>query len=116
MSETMDPAEAKALRREFDEVVNMTPGALEKWLETDDSKAVGMTREGEQEAVGHQSGERIVGLLRKPAAKLDAEDFAHMRKVASYVRRHLAQGGPKADKEHSRWRHSLMNWGHDPLK
>ena len=39
-----------------------------------------------------------------------------MNKVVGYVHRHLAQGGPKEDVEHSRWRHSLMNWGHDPLK
>ena len=39
-----------------------------------------------------------------------------MRKVVGYVRRHLAQGGPAEDAAHSRWRHSLMNWGHDPLK
>ena len=39
-----------------------------------------------------------------------------MRKVVGYTRRHLAQGGPDGDKEHSRWRYSLMNWGHDPLK
>jgi hypothetical protein len=38
-----------------------------------------------------------------------------MRKVIGYVRRHCAQG-PAGDKEHSRWRYSLMNWGHDPLK
>jgi len=39
-----------------------------------------------------------------------------MRKVVGYTRRHLAQGGPDGDEEHSRWRYSLMNWGHDPLK
>jgi hypothetical protein len=33
-----------------------------------------------------------------------------------YVRRHLEQGGPDGDVEGSAWRHSLMNWGHDPLK
>ncbi len=38
-----------------------------------------------------------------------------MRKVVGYVHRHLAQGGPQKDKEHSPWRYSLMNWGHDPL-
>ena len=37
-----------------------------------------------------------------------------MRKVTGYVHRHLAQG-PRVDVEHSRWRYSLMNWGHDPL-
>jgi len=29
--------------------------------------------------------------------------------------RHLAQR-PDGDVEHTRWRYSLMNWGHDPLK
>jgi hypothetical protein len=40
-----------------------------------------------------------------------------MRKVVGYIRRHTKQGPPeKADTETSRWRYSLMNWGHDPLK
>ena len=38
-----------------------------------------------------------------------------MKKVVSYVHRHSAQK-PSGDIEHSRWRLSLMNWGHDPLK
>jgi hypothetical protein len=38
-----------------------------------------------------------------------------MHKVHSYVSRHSAQR-PHGDVEHSRWRYSLMNWGHDPLK
>jgi hypothetical protein len=37
-----------------------------------------------------------------------------MRKVVGYVRRHLAQR-PPGDVRDTRWRHSLMNWGHDPL-
>lgn len=65
-------------------------------------------------AVGHQSGRRIVEIKRKKKADLTDEDYAHMRKVIGYVHRHLAQGGTKDDKEHSRWRYSLMNWGHDP--
>jgi hypothetical protein len=44
------------------------------------------------------------------------EDYAHMRKVVGYVHRHLKQGGPEEDSEHSPWRYSLMNWGHDPIK
>jgi hypothetical protein len=37
-----------------------------------------------------------------------------MRKVVGYVRRHGAQ--QPANIYTSRWRYSLMNWGHDPLK
>ncbi len=61
-----------------------------------------------------QIGKRIVAIKRKAKADLTDDDYAHMKKVVAYVRRHLAQGGPDKDKAHSDWRYSLMNWGHDP--
>ncbi|HEX7301630.1 DUF3140 domain-containing protein [Lentzea sp.] len=100
-------------RDEFGEAVNMTASALEKWLETDESKAAGDKSSGE--STGHASGRRIVELLRTKKDDLTDSDHQHMRKVVGYVHRHLAQR-PKGDVEDSRWRHSLMNWGHDPLK
>ena len=105
-----------AIRRDFDEVVNMTPKELEDWLATDESQEVGWGNDDGGESVGHESGRRIVAIKRKKKAELDDDDLAHMRKVVGYVHRHRKQGGPKEDKEHSRWRYSLMNWGHDPLK
>ncbi|MDK1476316.1 DUF3140 domain-containing protein [Streptomyces sp. 549] len=101
-------------RRDFHEVVNMAPAELEKWLGTEESQAAGQHRDG-GESTGHASGRRIVELLRRKKADLTADDHAHMRKVVGYVRRHLAQQ-PSGDVADSRWRHSLMNWGHDPLK
>ena len=101
----------------FGEAVNMTPAALEKWLDTDDSKRVGWKGDdgkGAGESVGHESGRHIVAIKRKKKAELTDEDIAHMKKVVGYVHRHAAQGGPAKDKEHSDWRYSLMNWGHDP--
>lgn len=100
----------------FREAVNMAPGRLETWLATEDSRSVGWSADGEGESVGHKEGERIVAIRRKRKGALTADDYKHMRKVVGYVRRHLAQGGPSEDKAHSRWRYSLMNWGHDPLK
>lgn len=38
-----------------------------------------------------------------------------MRKVIGYVHRHLAQR-PGGDVRETKWRWSLMNWGHDPLR
>jgi hypothetical protein len=49
-------------------------------------------------------------------AELSDDDFAHMRKVTGYVKRHRAQRPQQEDVEDSRWRYSLMNWGHGPLK
>ncbi|MBI0296376.1 DUF3140 domain-containing protein [Streptomyces sp. PRKS01-29] len=100
-------------RRAFDEAVNMTAGELERWLDTDESKSVG--QRGDGESVGHASGRRIVELLHTKKADLGDEDIAHMRKVVGYVHRHLKQR-PGGDLTDTRWRYSLMNWGHDPLK
>ena len=103
-----------AIVRDFKAAVNMTPAALEKWLATGESRAVGITHGEGTESVGHHSGRRIVELLRKKDAELSDADVAHMRKVVGYVHRHLAQR-PAGDVRHTRWRWSLMNWGHDPL-
>jgi hypothetical protein len=105
--------EAK-VRREFDEVVNMSAAELGEWLNTENSRKVGFKREGGSESVGHASGRRILGLLGKKKDDLTADDYAHMRKVVGYVRRHGAQRPENIYT--SRWRYSLMNWGHDPTK
>ncbi|WP_066777087.1 DUF3140 domain-containing protein [Sphingomonas sp. CCH5-D11] len=105
--------------KDFNEAVNMPPAEIEKFLDTAESKRVGWKGEdgqGEGESVGHASGRRIVAIKRTKKADLTDDDYAHMKKVVGYVRRHMAQGGPEEDKEHSNWRYSLMNWGHDPLK
>ncbi len=108
------PDDRAATLRAFKAAVNMAPHALEKWLATGESRAVGITHGEGHESVGHHSGRRIVELLRTPEAELCESDLAHMRKVVGYVHRHLAQR-PSGDVRHTRWRWSLMNWGHDPL-
>ena len=99
---------------EFDEAVNMGRKELENWLETDESREVGQ-KDGGGESEGHESGRRIVEILDKKKDDYTDDDLDHMRRVVSYVHRHQAQK-PKGDVEDSRWRYSLMNWGHDPLK
>ena len=108
--------DADTIRREFGEAVNMTAGELEEWLRTDESQSVGQKSSGSDESTGHESGRRIVELLHTKKADLTDDDLAHMRKVHGYVQRHLAQEPAKEDVATSRWRYSLMNWGHDPLK
>jgi len=111
------------IRRDFGEAVNMTPKELATWLESEESESVGVTSGGRKksssggaESVGHDSGEKILAILRKKQGDLDDDDFAHMRKVTGYVKRHRAQRPEHEDIADSRWRYSLMNWGHDPLK
>jgi hypothetical protein len=101
----------------FHDAVNMTPEEIEAWLETEESRKVGYTRPGETESVGRASARQIVQILRTDKAALDGGDYAHMRKVAGFVARHRGQGPHDEYRVPvSRWRYSLMNWGHDPLK
>lgn len=99
---------------EFNDLVNVTAKQLDDWLETDDSKAVGQKKDG-GESTGHHMGREIVGLLGKKKSDYTDDDYAAMRKVIGYIKRHSAQR-PDGDVEHTPWRYSLMNWGHDPLK
>ena len=110
------PIDRERIESYFAKAVNMTADELEEWLQTPESWRVGW--KGvlglADESVGHASGRRIVGILRTAPCNLDERDYAHMRKVTGYVRRHLAQ--QPVNTVTSRWRYSLMNWGHDPLR
>lgn len=113
----MEKAFRDEIWRRFGEAVNMAPAELEDWLESEESRKVGWKGpdgKGSGESVGHASGRRIVAIKRRKKAELTDEDYAHMRKVAGYVARHKAQRPENVVT--SRWRYSLMNWGHDPLK
>ncbi|HEV2533696.1 DUF3140 domain-containing protein [Phenylobacterium sp.] len=114
------PEAERRIRDEFDALVNLTSDELAAWLETPESRKVGMVRRGEAESVGRQSARRILAMRAKPVEDLADADYDHMKKVIGYCRRHLAQRPPVlrmgGDVTHTRWRYSLMNWGHDPLR
>lgn len=101
------------IKRAFTAAINMSGPELTRWLETPQSHSVGFVRDGATESVGHASGRRIVAILR--AKRFTEADYAHMRKTVGFIRRHRAQR-PYGDISRTRWRYSLMNWGHDPMK
>ena len=118
----LDGVERRTIALEFKAVVNMSPAVLRTWLTTSDSQSVGMTHDGEKvtkpgagKAVGHEMGCRILSMRAKKASDLDNEDYLAMQKVIGYIHRHIKQR-PAGDVADTRWRKSLMNWGHDPLK
>ncbi len=113
----MAEIDREKVRKDFDEAVNMTASELKKWLTSKKSRQVGWKGKdgkGSGESVGHASGRRIVAILGKQKSALSDDDYALMRKAVGYIRRHRAQ--EPANVATSRWRYSLMNWGHDPLK
>jgi len=97
----------------FTALVNMTPRAIEVWHYTAQSKSVGQDA-GDGVSIGVKAGLHTIKLLRKRGAP-DTDDIKHMRRVISFIKRMRAQA-PRKDRETSRWRYALMNWGHDPLK
>jgi hypothetical protein len=110
-----DDIERQRTWKEFKSAVNMTASEIRKWLDGDESKSVGQKSDGGKESTGHASGRHIVEILETKKADLSPDDYAHMRKVVGYVKRHLAQR-PSGSVDDSAWRFSLMNWGHDPVK
>jgi len=101
----------------FRDAVNMDAADLSSWLRTPESHSVGWPKDRPPgvESVGHASGRRIVKILKAGTTAASDDDVAHMRKVVGYVHRHLKQR-PAGDVTRTRWRYSLMNWGHDPVR
>jgi hypothetical protein len=110
----MPPPDRNRTAQAFVGAVNMSADEIEQWLDTLESWTVGFRKDGATESVGHASGRRIAAILRTPEPERDADDYAHMRRVVGFIRRHRAQ--EPANPVTSRWRYSLMNWGCDPLK
>ncbi|KAG6288583.1 hypothetical protein E4U46_003151 [Claviceps purpurea] len=113
--------------QEFNDLVNMTASELEKWLKSSDSNSAGWPKDSEGgESVGHDSGRKIVEILKanpqKKPDRYDDDQVEHMRKVVSYCKRHLAQESSanknKSTEELKKTKSyaSLKNWGHDILK
>ena len=104
----------ETIRARFRATVNMSAGEIEAWLDGPESRRVGFVRAGGSESVGRESGRRTARILRLAEPELGEEDYRHMQRVVGFVARHRAQ--EPANPVTSRWRWSLMNWGHDPLK
>lgn len=96
----------------FAEIVNMTPREIADWHKTEASASVGQDS-GDGVSVGVKAGQRTIALLKSKRAPTP-DDIKHMRRVISFIRR-LSMQAPRKNRETSRWRYALMNWGHDPL-
>lgn len=106
--------ERQEILDEFNEAVNMSASEIKKWLKTEESHSVGQKNK-KGKIKGRKSGKKIVKILQKNKSDYQKKDFKHMKKVISYVHRHLAQK-PSGNIEETPWRYSLMNWGNDPMK
>jgi uncharacterized protein DUF3140 len=94
------------LWRDFRRVVNMSVSALMDWLKIAPADP---DWEVQPDPAGLWTGYRVLNILRKHRADLDAEDIAVMRRVIDDVR-------AEPTTEFSAWHRRLLSIGHDPLK
>ena len=109
----LKPKQQEVLQ-DFQSAVNMEASEIKQWLKTEESHSVGQ-KDKNGKIKGRKSGKKIVKILQKDHTDYQKKDFRHMKKVVSYVHRHLAQK-PSGEIKETPWRYSLMNWGHDPIK
>ncbi len=94
------------LWNEFQRSVNMSMSALIDWLRIAPADP---DWEVLPDPAGLWTGYRVLNIMRKQRAELDAEDVAVMRRVIDDV-----QAEPSA--QFSAWHRRLLSIGHDPLK
>lgn len=101
------------LWQDFHTVVNMTSRELEDWLRTEGARE--STEPLPDEAGAGHPGRRVLEILGKRRRDLTPADVAVMDYVVSTVSgQRNEQMNTRAGDE--RWRHRLMDLGHDPLK
>jgi len=101
----------------FHSLINLSPDELADWLDTEDSWNTGQILPGETEATGHKAGREIEDMMRNGKGEFGEKEIALMRRTVSFIKRHGAQKERMQTKniENSRWRHSLLNWGHGKI-
>jgi hypothetical protein len=97
----------------FHEVVNMNSEELRTWLLVDAANEDAFPADPDLGLA--ELGRRVVDILRKRKVDLTDADVAAMREVVDFVEKALITP-PTEEAANARWRRSLMNVGHDPLK
>ena len=110
MSSRRIDVDTERLWAEFHEVVNMSSPELRGWLLTEAVDEHGALPESDVDELG----EHVLRILSKRKVDLTRDDLDTMSRVVEIIRTELADP-PPAGASDSRWRHSLMDLGHDPL-
>lgn len=102
-------AEKEEIRREFRELVNMSPSEIEAVVESECG--------GAGDNNGRVAANRVIRLLEKPQGEWTSEDYSAAVKVTSYIKRasKIRGGEPVSEAcEGTTNEYSLKRWGHDP--
>jgi hypothetical protein len=106
-----DP-EVERLWEQFHAAVNMTSEQLRAWLLTQGSGEEAFTVDPDLDVP--QPGRRILAVLRKRKGDLTSTDLTVMREAVERIAE-LRERPPTDGGADGRWRHALLDLGHDPL-
>ena len=88
----LSPEEEAQIRAEFGRLANMSQAELRAWLETPQSRKVGMVRKGETESVGRQSAKKILKIRDTAVAGVSVGIADSIPELLDAVDGYLAEG------------------------
>ena len=117
--------EQKQLYSIWKKLINMSASEIEKFLDSDEGKAAGLSRQeartagagGKKIKSGRDSARAIIRMLETKKEDWTENDWAWAKRQVSFLKRMLGVKAPlmKDDKK-TRKTLALMVWGHNPLK
>ena len=108
--------------RKWRDLVNMSVSELEKFMESEEGKAAGLSRSEASKAgirSGRDSARAIIRMKQKKPEEWTAADWGWAGRQISFISRMRGNDGPLTDPktgEKTRKLTSLLIWGHDPRK
>lgn len=106
---------------EWKKLVNMSPGELRDFLNSDDGREAGLSKAAARKQgikSGQESAQWILKMKAKPKSQWTPTMWSWARRQSAFIKRMRGTKGPLWDKEGyaTRKHTALLLWGHDPLK
>jgi hypothetical protein len=99
---------------EFHLLVTMSPDELRRWLLADAAGEEAFPGRDDQGV--SPEGNQVLRVLAKRKLDLTGDDLAVMRRTVDRILDLLSVRAPVGGSGDERWRHDLMDLGHDPFK
>lgn len=113
--------EQKQLYKDWKKLVNMSPSELKKFLDSDEGKVAGLSKEEASKlniSRGRDSAKAILRMKEKSVDSWNETDWTWARKQVNFIKRMSGNPGKLFDDKGRKTRKylSLLVWGHNPKK
>jgi hypoxanthine phosphoribosyltransferase len=113
--------EQKQLYKDWKKLVNMSPSELKKFLDSDEGKVAGLSKEEASKlniSRGRDSAKAILRMKEKSVDSWNETDWTWAQKQVNFIKRMSGNPGKLFDDKGRKTRKylSLLVWGNDPKK